>query len=50
MPDCSFLLDNLVLGVAEGTLGPQSQELQLISSIITKVMAKRGKLGDKRGS
>ena len=47
MPDCSFLLDNFVVGVAEGALGPQSKELQLISSIITKVMTKRGKLGYK---
>ena len=47
MPDCSFLLDNLMLGVAEGALGFQTEEFQLISSIITKVMTKRGKLGYK---
>ena len=50
LPDCSFMLDALARGVAEGTPGPHNHEFELISSIIKGVMSKNGNPGCKRVS
>ena len=50
IPDCSWLLDTLAKGVVEGSLGPQSDELELICAITRKVMRQSGKAVDDKGS
>ena len=50
LPDCSFVLDTLARGVAEGTLGPRSHEFELICGIIKGVMSQNRNSGCKRVS